>query len=68
MMVTCPRCGKAAEFSAGNPYRPFCSKRCKDSDLYGWLTEDKDEKDASQPAPEDDFDGALPAPSPTTRQ
>ncbi|MGH8243904.1 MAG: DNA gyrase inhibitor YacG [Steroidobacteraceae bacterium] len=36
--VTCPRCGNRREWS-GNPYRPFCSERCKLIDLGGWLTE-----------------------------
>lgn len=40
--VTCPRCGQAAEYSDDNPFRPFCSKRCKESDLYKWLVEDDD--------------------------
>ncbi|MGH8204615.1 MAG: DNA gyrase inhibitor YacG [Steroidobacteraceae bacterium] len=36
--VTCPRCGTRREWS-GNPYRPFCSERCKLVDLGAWLTE-----------------------------
>ena len=36
--VTCPRCGTRREWS-GNPYRPFCSERCKLIDLGGWLEE-----------------------------
>ena len=36
--VTCPRCGTRREWS-GNPFRPFCSERCKLIDLGGWLTE-----------------------------
>jgi endogenous inhibitor of DNA gyrase (YacG/DUF329 family) len=36
--VPCPRCGTRREWS-GNPYRPFCSERCKLIDLGGWLTE-----------------------------
>ncbi|HFC8536433.1 TPA: DNA gyrase inhibitor YacG [Neisseria bacilliformis] len=34
--VKCPRCGKPAEFSPRNPYRPFCSQRCKTNDLGAW--------------------------------
>ena len=36
--VPCPRCGTRREWS-GNPFRPFCSERCKLVDLGGWLTE-----------------------------
>jgi endogenous inhibitor of DNA gyrase (YacG/DUF329 family) len=36
--IPCPRCGARREWS-GNPYRPFCSERCKLIDLGGWLSE-----------------------------
>ncbi|MEL0082816.1 MAG: DNA gyrase inhibitor YacG [Gammaproteobacteria bacterium] len=38
--VPCPRCQTMAEWTDDNPYRPFCSQRCKLSDLDGWLTEE----------------------------
>ena len=38
MNVKCPRCGKETEFT-GNPFRPFCSKRCKQIDLGNWISE-----------------------------
>ncbi len=37
--VNCPICGKRALFSPENPYRPFCSERCKLIDLGQWATE-----------------------------
>ncbi len=37
-MVPCPRCGKDSEFSPANPYRPFCSERCKMIDLGQWAS------------------------------
>jgi endogenous inhibitor of DNA gyrase (YacG/DUF329 family) len=37
--VPCPRCGKLAPFSTENPWRPFCSERCKLIDLGNWATE-----------------------------
>jgi endogenous inhibitor of DNA gyrase (YacG/DUF329 family) len=37
MILKCPRCGKETE-SAGNPYRPFCSERCKLIDLDNWIS------------------------------
>lgn len=35
--VKCPHCRKDAALS-GNPYRPFCSERCKMIDLGTWAT------------------------------
>jgi endogenous inhibitor of DNA gyrase (YacG/DUF329 family) len=35
--VKCPRCGGESMF-AGNPFRPFCSERCKLLDLGHWLS------------------------------
>ena len=37
MIVKCPRCGKSAE-STANPFRPFCSERCKLIDLGNWIS------------------------------
>jgi hypothetical protein len=37
--VNCPQCGKATLWSTANPYRPFCSERCKLIDLGQWATE-----------------------------
>jgi endogenous inhibitor of DNA gyrase (YacG/DUF329 family) len=37
--VPCPRCGGLAPFSADNPWRPFCSERCKMIDLGAWASE-----------------------------
>ena len=36
-MRICPRCGKETE-TTGNPFRPFCSERCKLLDLGNWIT------------------------------
>jgi len=36
--LRCPRCGTIAP-SAANPFRPFCSERCKLIDLGAWLGE-----------------------------
>ncbi len=36
-IVPCPRCGSEASFDSNiNPYRPFCSERCKLIDLGQW--------------------------------
>jgi endogenous inhibitor of DNA gyrase (YacG/DUF329 family) len=33
----CPRCGKEMVFT-DNPFRPFCSERCKLVDLGNWIS------------------------------
>jgi endogenous inhibitor of DNA gyrase (YacG/DUF329 family) len=38
MKVKCPRCGTETAFE-GNPFRPFCSERCKLVDLGKWISE-----------------------------
>ncbi len=38
-IVTCPACGKGASMSASNRWRPFCSERCRLTDLGAWATE-----------------------------
>jgi endogenous inhibitor of DNA gyrase (YacG/DUF329 family) len=37
--IPCPRCGAPAAFSPSNPWRPFCSERCKLIDLGNWANE-----------------------------
>jgi endogenous inhibitor of DNA gyrase (YacG/DUF329 family) len=37
-IVACPGCGTQIEWSSGNPYRPFCSERCKLIDFGQWAT------------------------------
>lgn len=37
--IACPTCKQLTEFSPENPYRPFCSKRCKLIDLGLWASE-----------------------------
>ena len=39
-LVNCPTCEKQQEWSTDNPYRPFCSERCKLIDLGAWAAED----------------------------
>ena len=38
-IVACPSCGGDSVYATTNPYRPFCSERCKIIDLGGWLEE-----------------------------
>ena len=37
--VTCPRCQGDSVYASSNPYRPFCSQRCKASDFGAWADE-----------------------------
>ena len=38
-LVACPRCGGDSVYAPSNPYRPFCSQRCKNLDLGAWASE-----------------------------
>jgi len=38
-VTKCPGCGHLVDLDS-NPYRPFCSKRCKMADLGSWLKEE----------------------------
>jgi endogenous inhibitor of DNA gyrase (YacG/DUF329 family) len=48
-MVACPQCGTFTEFSPNNPYRPFCSQRCKLIDLGAWANEEFRISDSTPP-------------------
>jgi endogenous inhibitor of DNA gyrase (YacG/DUF329 family) len=37
--VPCPSCKGPALYSADNPWRPFCSQRCRSADLGAWASE-----------------------------
>ena len=37
--VRCPACGGPSVYAPDNPYRPFCSERCKLHDLGAWASE-----------------------------
>jgi hypothetical protein len=39
-LVPCPTCGGDSVFALSNPFRPFCSERCKNIDLGAWASED----------------------------
>lgn len=34
--VKCPICKKKINWTSENPFLPFCSKFCKDTDLINW--------------------------------
>lgn len=37
--VNCPQCGEKSVYASTNPYRPFCSQRCKSIDFGAWASE-----------------------------
>jgi len=47
-IVKCPTCKRPVTWSAGSPYRPFCSDRCRLIDLGAWLTEQHKIPDSSE--------------------
>jgi uncharacterized protein len=60
MILKCPRCGIETE-NSGNPYRPFCSERCKIIDLGNWISEayriskaNEDESEDGEAPPHED--------------
>lgn len=54
-MVKCPTCQAPTEYVNGNPWRPFCSARCRNTDLGAWATE-RYRVAASPPDDDDDLD------------
>lgn len=53
--VRCPNCGGPSLYAPENPYRPFCSERCKLQDLGAWASErfrlDAGDGEAGAPTP-----------------
>ena len=37
--VRCPTCGQPVDWIESNEHRPFCSRRCRDSDFCDWADE-----------------------------
>ncbi len=50
--VPCPTCRRPALFDRDNPWRPFCSERCRSVDLGAWANEQY--RVAAPAAPEGD--------------
>lgn len=38
-IVKCPSCGAPVPWRPENPWRPFCSERCRTIDLGAWASE-----------------------------
>jgi endogenous inhibitor of DNA gyrase (YacG/DUF329 family) len=58
--VRCPQCGGESVWSTDNPFRPFCSERCKLIDLGAWASESYrvPVQEAPEGAPDADLPGA----------
>jgi endogenous inhibitor of DNA gyrase (YacG/DUF329 family) len=52
-IVKCPSCSGNSIYASSNPFRPFCSERCKNHDLGAWANE---EHRLPEPTPPDDMD------------
>ena len=50
-VIRCPGCGGPSVYSTANPFRPFCSVRCKNNDFGAWASEGY--KVAAEPDPDD---------------
>jgi uncharacterized protein len=48
-IVRCPACGGNSIYAPTNPFRPFCSERCKNMDLGAWASESFRVPDESPP-------------------
>ena len=57
-LVNCPHCRRQHEWR-DNPWRPFCSERCKLIDLGAWLEERHAIPGESVDIPDADSDGDL---------
>lgn len=49
--VACPTCGTRLAWSTDNPWRPFCSERCKNVDLGAWANDEYRIPVATPPEP-----------------
>ena len=49
---SCPHCRKETVWE-GNPFRPFCSERCKMIDLGAWVSEEYRIPGEKKPVDED---------------
>ncbi|HYQ38738.1 MAG TPA: DNA gyrase inhibitor YacG [Pseudomonas sp.] len=57
LTVACPTCAAPVEWTATNPYRPFCCERCKLIDLGAWAAEEH--AIAGNPLEDELFSGDL---------
>jgi hypothetical protein len=55
-IIKCPTCNKSTVWSEENPWRPFCSERCKLIDLGDWIEERRRIPDSSDTPDSDPSD------------
>lgn len=55
-IVSCPTCAKKHPWTTENPFRPFCSERCKLIDLGQWADEKYRVAGETAPNPENQTD------------
>ena len=55
--VKCPTCRKSSKWSTQNPYRPFCSRRCKLLDFNEWVDERRSIGSEELPEPPNALNG-----------
>jgi len=53
--VRCPGCGGRSLYAPDNPWRPFCSERCRNADLGAWASESY--RVVARPDPDDEVSG-----------
>lgn len=60
--VRCPGCGGPSLYAPDNPWRPFCSERCKNHDFGAWASESY--RVAAKPEVDEDDGDPPDGPSP----
>lgn len=60
LTVTCPHCRQPARYAPDNPWRPFCSERCRQMDLGAWANEEYRVPAQSPPDGERDTEPPVP--------
>ena len=56
--VDCPTCGSRTRFAPSNPWRPFCSEKCRTIDLGAWASESYRVEAKPETGDENDTQGA----------
>ena len=54
-IIRCPGCGGDSVYAPSNPFRPFCSERCRGADFGAWASEGY--RVPERPGPSDGDDG-----------
>ena len=54
--IECPTCKKPVAWSKENPWRPFCSERCRLIDLGDWIEERHRIPDSATPPDQESSD------------